>query len=30
MHQAAERLPDGVIDHVRLDIRARRAEPGAR
>ena len=30
VRQAAERLPDGVIDYVRLDIRARRAAPGAR
>jgi trans-aconitate 2-methyltransferase len=30
VRRAAERLPDGVIDYVRLDIRARRAEPGAR
>ena len=27
---AAERLPDGVIDYVRLNIRARRAPPARR
>jgi trans-aconitate 2-methyltransferase len=29
LRRAAERLPDGVIDHVRLNIRARRAAPGS-